>query len=54
MRLDLSQADLAERIQAAGKAVVYQWESQKRIPSPVFWRRIEELADEERVRGTAR
>ena len=25
---------------AAGKAVVYQWESRKRWPSAVFWRRI--------------
>jgi hypothetical protein len=28
---------------AAGKAVVYQWESGKRQPSPVFWLRIERL-----------
>jgi putative transposase len=41
--LQLTQEGLAERIGAAGKAVVYQWESGKRKPSPVFWRRIEAL-----------
>jgi DNA-binding transcriptional regulator YiaG len=39
-RLRLTQDALARRIGAAGKAVVYQWESRKRTPSPVFWRRI--------------
>jgi DNA-binding transcriptional regulator YiaG len=39
-RLRLTQGDLALRIGAAGKAVVYQWESRKRTPSPVFWERI--------------
>ena len=43
--LPVTQARLAEQIGAAGKAVVYQWESGKRKPSPVFWRRIQELAD---------
>ena len=42
-RLQMSQADLARRIGAAGKAVVYQWECRKRKPSPVFWQRIERL-----------
>lgn len=42
-RLGLSQAELAERVGAAGKAVVYQWESRKRRPSPVLWRRVLEL-----------
>lgn len=42
-RMRLSQAALAERVGAAGKAVVYQWESRKRAPSPVFWRRIRQL-----------
>jgi hypothetical protein len=28
---------------AAGKAVVYQWETGRRKPSPVFWLRIERL-----------
>ena len=44
--LHLTQARLAEHIGAAGKAVVYQWESGKRTPLPVFWSRIEELIDQ--------
>ena len=43
-RLGLSQQQLAEKVGAAGKAVVYQWESGKRKPSPVFWLRIERLS----------
>jgi DNA-binding transcriptional regulator YiaG len=43
--LRLTQSRLAEQIGAAGKAVVYQWESRKRKPSPVFWGRIEELIE---------
>jgi DNA-binding transcriptional regulator YiaG len=39
-RRQLTQAVLAHQIGAAGKAVVYQWESRKRTPSPVFWERI--------------
>jgi DNA-binding transcriptional regulator YiaG len=31
--LRLTQSALAERIGAANKAVVYQWESRKRVPS---------------------
>ncbi len=42
-RLCLSQQQLAARVGAASKAVVYQWESGKRKPSPVFWLRIERL-----------
>jgi ribosome-binding protein aMBF1 (putative translation factor) len=42
-RMRFSQADLAARIGAAGKAVVYQWEARKRTPSPVFWQKIEAL-----------
>jgi DNA-binding transcriptional regulator YiaG len=42
-RLGLSQQRLAARVGAASKAVVYQWESGKRKPSPVFWLRIERL-----------
>jgi DNA-binding transcriptional regulator YiaG len=42
-RLGLTQTALAERIEAAGKAVVYQWESRKRRPSPVYWQRIRSL-----------
>jgi DNA-binding transcriptional regulator YiaG len=41
--LRLTQAELARRIGAAGKAVVYQWESRKRSPSPVLWRHIKRL-----------
>jgi DNA-binding XRE family transcriptional regulator len=42
-RLGLSQQQLAAGVGAASKAVVYQWESGKRKPSPVFWIRIERL-----------
>ena len=42
-RLRLSQQQLAANVGAASKAVVYQWESGKRKPSPVFWLRIERL-----------
>ena len=42
-RLGLSQQQLATRVGAASKAVVYQWESGKRKPSPVFWLRIERM-----------
>jgi len=45
--LRLTQTALAVRIGAAGKAVVYQWESRKRKPSPVFWRRVLALAAQE-------
>lgn len=38
--LNISQADLAELVGAANKSVVYQWESGKRSPSPVFWDRV--------------
>jgi hypothetical protein len=34
---------LARGFGAAGKAVVYQWESRKRPPSPVLWQRVLEL-----------
>jgi ribosome-binding protein aMBF1 (putative translation factor) len=42
-RNGLTQDALARRIGAAGKAVVYQWESRNRTPSPVFWQRIQTL-----------
>ena len=42
-RLGLSQQQLAHKVGAAGKAVVYQWETGKRKPSPVFWLRVESL-----------
>ena len=41
--LGFTQAALAQRLGAAGKAVVYQWESGKRRPSSVLWRKIEQL-----------
>jgi transcriptional regulator with XRE-family HTH domain len=44
MRLKISQTELAARIGAAGKAVIYQWESRKRRPSPILWRRVIYLA----------
>ena len=44
-QLGLTQARLAERIGVAGKAVVYQWESRKRKPSSVLWKRVERLID---------
>lgn len=44
-RLSLSQTELAQRIGAAGKAVIYQWESRKRRPSPLFWQRVEALLE---------
>ena len=45
MRTDLEAPDhtTAQRIGAAGKAVIYQWEARKRQPSPVFWTRIDQL-----------
>ena len=39
-RLYLSQASFAKKLGAACRAVVYQWESRKRVPSPLFWQRI--------------
>lgn len=35
-----SQATLAEHLGLAGKATVYQWESRRRRPSAVIWKRI--------------
>jgi DNA-binding XRE family transcriptional regulator len=49
-RMRLTQAALARRIGAAGKAVVYQWESRKRTPSPVLWARVQAL-DSSRMDG---
>ena len=42
-RLRLTQAELAQRIGAANKAVIYQWETLRGIPSITFWKRVEEL-----------
>lgn len=44
-RLGLSQHALARRVGAACKAVVYQWESRQRAPSPVFWQKVEQLEE---------
>jgi DNA-binding transcriptional regulator YiaG len=52
-RLGLTQDGVAQRIGAGGKAVVYQWESRKRTPSPVFWERILRL-EHRRVGGASR
>ena len=49
-QLGLTQAQFAKRVGAARKAVVYQWESRKRCPSPVFWQRIQELGRGDSVR----
>src|SRR5437899_10368457 len=37
-RLQLTQSGLGERVGAAHKAGVYQWESRRRRPSPALWR----------------
>ena len=42
-RLRFTQDGLARRIGAAGKAVIYQWESRKRTPSPVLWQQVMRL-----------
>jgi DNA-binding transcriptional regulator YiaG len=42
-KLALSQSQLAARLGAAGKAVVYQWESRKRRPSRLSWSRVQQL-----------
>jgi transcriptional regulator with XRE-family HTH domain len=43
-RLKISQTELAARIGAAGKAVIYQWESRKRRPSSILWWRVVHFA----------
>lgn len=48
-RFGLSQAELAARVGAAGKAVVYQWESRKRRPAPQFWARVLQVRGSHRV-----
>ena len=47
-RLGLTQAQFAARVGAARKAVVYQWESRKRCPSPLFWQRIQNAGASDR------
>jgi len=49
-KLKISQTELAARIGAAGKAVIYQWESRKRRPSTIFWWRVIRLCQEDNVR----
>ena len=44
LRLSLSLRDMAELVGAANRAVVYQWESGKRMPSSIFWERILRLS----------
>ena len=41
--LRLTQTALAERVGVANKAVVYQWESRRRRPSPVAWAHVQML-----------
>ena len=53
-RLRLTQHDLARRLGAANKAVVYQWESRQRTPSPVFWTRVEALDRASRTHAVPR
>jgi DNA-binding transcriptional regulator YiaG len=53
-RLGLSQQELAVKVDAAGKAVVYQWESGKRKPSPVFWLRVQQLQRRQNLNGRSR
>ena len=43
-QLGLSQTRFAALVGAARKAVVYQWETARRCPSPVFWERIQRLS----------
>ena len=53
-RLGLSQQQLADKVGAASKAVVYQWESGKRKPSFVFWLWIERLQRQVAASGSER
>lgn len=53
LELRLTQAQLAQRIGAAGKAVVYQWESRRRKPSSISWRRIDNLLTAPQRRSVA-
>jgi transcriptional regulator with XRE-family HTH domain len=50
----LTQRELARRTRAANKAVVYPWESRKRRPSPVFWKRMEALGRGESMHAVVR
>ena len=53
-RLGLSQAELARRVGAANRAVVYQWEAGKRRPSAVFWTRLTKLRKRAPATGRTR
>jgi len=44
--LGITQSELARSLGAASKAVVYQWESRRRRPSPQFWGRLMELQEQ--------
>jgi DNA-binding transcriptional regulator YiaG len=46
--LQLTQSAFASRVGAANKAVIYQWESRRRRPSPVLWTRVEALCHADR------
>ena len=41
--LQLTQTAFAARVGAANKAVIYQWESRRRRPSPILWTRVQAL-----------
>jgi hypothetical protein len=47
-------AQFATQVGAARKAVVYQWESRKRCPSPLFWRRIQDVESNSEIIAAAR
>jgi DNA-binding transcriptional regulator YiaG len=51
-RLRLTQTQLALSIGAASKAVIYQWESRKRRPTALLWRRVLELVASDRLRSS--
>jgi DNA-binding transcriptional regulator YiaG len=53
-QLGLTQSGLARCIGAAGKAVIYQWESRKRTPSPVLWQRVLQVEHGPRRRAEPR
>jgi DNA-binding transcriptional regulator YiaG len=44
-KLQLTQAALAAHVGAANKAVIYQWESRRRRPSPMLWMHVQALGD---------
>ena len=52
--LRLTQEGFAKALGAAGKAVVYQWESRKRRPSAIFWARITSIRPSKQYETDAR